>query len=71
MAKNDRVRVIVDVGSGQVERQDFVADAAGRSVTFSRKKDVIEVEVAGRAGGTVRRAEFRADRVLMIEEIPA
>ena len=50
----------------------FEADAAGREVTFERedRKNLVTVEVRGRAGTTVRKSELRADRVIMIEEVP-
>ena len=70
MAKGDKVNVVVDVGSGQTLERSFVADAAGREVAFTRGRDTVTVEVRGRAGTAVRTAEFRADRVILIEEVP-
>ena len=73
MAKGDQIRVLLDTGNGAALEQFIVADKAGRSVKFNRedRKNLIEVLVEGRAGGIVRRAEYRSDRVLLIEEIPA
>lgn len=73
MAKGDVVKVLLDIGAGQVLERIFEADKAGRSVSFDRddKKGVYEVEIIGRAGTAVRTINLRADRVIMIEESPA
>lgn len=73
MAKNDKVVVTVDLGQGQWSKTEVVADAAGRTVEFVRDKrdGTVIVEVRGRAGTLARKVEFRADRVIAIEEVPA
>ncbi len=72
MAKGDVVKALLDIGSGNVIERVFEADGAGRTVEFDRddKKNLITVEVKGRAGTAVRTTELRADRVIMIEEVP-
>ena len=73
MAKGDSVKVILDVGAGNTLSLMFEADKAGRSVSFERddKKGIYEVEIVGRAGTAARTINLRADRVILIEEVPA
>lgn len=73
MAKGDVVKVLLDIGGGQVLERIFMADKAGRTVSFNRndKQGVYEIEVAGRAGTAARTVNLRIDRVILIEEIPA
>lgn len=73
MAKGDQVKVLLDIGAGNVIERIFEADKAGRSVSFERddKKGIYEIEVVGRAGTAARTINLRADRVVMIEEVPA
>ena len=73
MAKGDKIKVVYDRdGAGNVDTLEFVADAAGRKVEFTRnaKAGLLEVEISTQAGSVIRRAEIRADRVIMIEEVP-
>ncbi len=73
MAKNDSVKVLLDVGSGNVVERVFLADKAGRSVKYDRddKKNIYTIEVVGRAGTAARTVVLRADRVILLEEVPA
>lgn len=72
MAKGDQIKALIDIGSGNVVERVFEADAAGRKVEFRRevRDGLIRVEVLGRAGAAVRTTELRADRVILIEEVP-
>lgn len=73
IAKGDTVKVTYDNGDGTSREYEIVADKAGREVAFTRKpkENLLTVEVTGRAGTTARTLEFRADRVLIVEEVPA
>lgn len=73
MAKGDKIKVVYDRdGQGTVDTLEFVADAAGRKVEYTRnaKAGLLEIEVSTMAGTVIRRAELRADRVILIEEVP-
>lgn len=73
MAKGDKVKVVLDYGSGNVGIVELSADLAGRTIEVERNKSAgtIDVVVQTRGGTEVRKASFRTDRVISIEEIPA
>jgi hypothetical protein len=73
MAKGDSVKVLLDIGGGNVIERIVSADKAGRSVSWERddRKGIYTVEVIGRAGTPARTVDFRLDRVIMIEMVPA
>lgn len=68
--KGDKVRVLLD---GVDEPQTYTADKAGRTIDYEldRKTGYYVIEVKGRAGTAVRTINLRADRVILIEEVPA
>lgn len=71
MAKGDRIDVTVDMGGGVAFTHKLEADGAGRTIDFARDKreGLITVEVMGRAGSTIRKYEFKADRVISVVEV--
>ena len=73
MAKGDKISVTYELGDGKPTMIDVIADGVGRTVEFNRdeKKNLLTIEVAGRAGTATRTVHIRLDKVLMLEEIPA
>ncbi len=71
--KGDSVKVLLDIGAGNVVERVFTADKAGRSVSYTRdvKQGTYDIEVVGRAGTVARTIALRADRVILIEQVPA
>jgi hypothetical protein len=72
MARGDKIRVLLDTGSGESTMSIIEATLSGEKVAFSRedRKNLVTVEVLNRNDRPVRTYEFRADRVLMIGEEP-
>ena len=68
--KGDRVEVVIDAGSGTTKTYDIAATRAGRRVTITHSRGVVEVSEITRGGTTVRSARFRANRVLALVEHP-
>lgn len=73
MAKGDKIKIVYELSPGETRDLEVVADGVGRTVEFSRddKKNLLTIEVAGRAGTATRTINLRADKVIMVEEIPA
>ncbi|HZZ46002.1 MAG TPA: hypothetical protein VFE65_03860 [Pseudonocardia sp.] len=69
--KGDRVEVVIDAGSGTTKTYDIVATRAGRAITITHSRGVVEVSEITRGGTTVRTARFLANRVLALVEHPA
>jgi hypothetical protein len=69
--KGDRVEIVIDAGSGTTRTYDIVATRAGRKVSISHARGVVEVSEITRGGSTVRTARFLANRVLALVEHPA
>ena len=69
--KGDRVEVVIDAGSGTTRTYDIVASRAGRRVSVTHGRGVVEVSETTRGGSTVRTARFLANRVLALVEHPA
>ncbi len=69
--KGDRVEIVVDAGSGTTRTWEIVATRAGRRVTITHSRGVIEVTEITRGGSAVRTARFLANRVLALVEHPA
>jgi hypothetical protein len=69
--KGDRVEIVIDAGSGTTRTYEIVATRAGRRVSISHGRGVVEVSETTRGGTTVRTARFLANRVLALVEHPA
>lgn len=69
--RGDRVEIVIDAGSGTTRTYEIVATRAGRRVTISHGRGVVEVGETTRGGTTVRTARFLANRVLALVEHPA
>jgi len=69
--KGDRVEVLVDAGTGNVERFEIVATRAGRRLEITTARGVVEVAEVTRSGRTVRSGRFMASRVVALVELPA
>jgi hypothetical protein len=69
--KGDRVEVLVDTGSGGVERFEIVATRAGRRIEVTTGRGVVEVAEVTRSGSPVRSGRFMATRVVALVEHPA
>ena len=68
--KGDRVEIVVDAGD-TTRTYEVVATRAGRRVTTTIGRGVVEVSELTRGGTTVRTARFMASRVLALVEHPA
>jgi len=68
--KGDSVEVLVDVGSGAVQRFEIVATRAGRKVEVSTARGTVEVTEVTRSGQPVRSGRFMVSRVIAIVEHP-
>lgn len=73
IAKGDKINVVYELSPGVTRELEVVADGVGRTVEFSRddKKNLVTIEVAGRAGTATRTINLRADKVILVEEVPA
>ncbi|MDT7574025.1 MAG: hypothetical protein QOH17_358 [Pseudonocardiales bacterium] len=69
--KGDRVEIVIDAGSGTTRTYEVVATRAGRKVTITHGRGVVEVAEITRGGSAVRTARFLANRVLALVEHPA
>jgi hypothetical protein len=69
--KGDRVEIVIDAGSGTTRTWEIVATRAGRRVTITHSRGVVEVTEITRGGSAVRTARFLANRVLALVEHPA
>ena len=69
--KGDRVEVLVDTGTGGVERFEIVATRAGRRLEVTTARGVVEVAEVTRTGRPVRSGRFMATRVVALVEHPA
>jgi hypothetical protein len=69
--KGDRVEVLVDAGTGSVERFEIVATRAGRRLEVTTGRGVVEVAEVTRTGRPVRSGRFMASRVVALVEHPA
>ena len=71
MAKGDRIEVTVEHVDGTSKVHTIIADGMGRVVEFERQKrdGLVIAEVRGRTGVTLRKYEFRADRVISVVEV--
>jgi hypothetical protein len=69
--KGDRVEIVVDAGSGAVERYEISASKAGRRIEITTGRGVIEVTEVTRSGRPVRSGRFMASRVVALVELPA
>jgi len=69
--RGDRVEIVIDAGSGTTRTYDVVATRAGRKVTITHGRGVVEVAEVTRGGSAVRTARFLANRVLALVEHPA
>jgi hypothetical protein len=69
--KGDRVEIVIDAGSGTTRTYDVTATRAGRRVTITHGRGVVEVSEITRGGTLVRTARFLANRVLALVEHPA
>jgi hypothetical protein len=69
--KGDRVEVLVDAGSGRVERFEIVATRAGRRIEVTTGRGVVEVAEVTRSGRPIRSGRFMASRVVALVEHPA
>lgn len=68
--KGDHVEVVIDAGSGTTKTYDIAATRAGRKVTITHSRGVVEVSEITRGGTIVRTARFLANRVLALVEHP-
>jgi len=71
VVRGDRVEIVIDAGSGTTRTYEIIATRAGRKVTITHSRSVIEVSEITRGGSTVRTARFLANRVLALVEHPA
>jgi hypothetical protein len=69
--KGDRVEVLVDAGTGSVERFEISATRAGRRIEITTGRGVVEVAEVTRTGRPVRSGRFMASRVVALVEHPA
>jgi len=69
--KGDRVEVLVDTGTGGVERFEIMATRAGRRIEVTTSRGVVEVAEVTRTGNPVRSGRFMANRVVALVEHPA
>jgi hypothetical protein len=69
--KGDRVEIVIDAGGGTTRTYEIEASRAGRRVTITHSRGVVEVAEVTRGGTTVRTARFLANRVLALVEHPA
>ena len=69
--KGDRVEVLVDTGTGGVERFEITATRAGRRIEVTTGRGVVEVAEVTRTGNPVRSGRFMANRVVALVEHPA
>ncbi|MGD8487029.1 MAG: hypothetical protein PVG27_08460 [Chloroflexota bacterium] len=69
--KGDRVEVLVDTGTGGVERFEITATRAGRRIEVTTARGVVEVAEVTRTGNPVRSGRFMANRVVALVEHPA
>ena len=69
--KGDRVEVLVDTGTGGVERFEITATRAGRRIEVTTGRGVVEVAEVTRTGNPVRSGRFMASRVVALVEHPA
>jgi len=69
--KGDRVEIVIDAGSGTTRTYEIVATRAGRKVSITHSRGVIEVAEITRGGSTVRTARFLSNRVLALVEHPS
>ena len=69
--KGDRVKVVVDTGTGGVERFEITAIRAGRRIEVATGRGVVEVAEVTRTGNPVRSGRFMANRVVALVEHPA
>ena len=66
--KGDRVEILVDAGTGSVERFEIDTTRAGRRIEITTGRGVVEVT---RTGRPVRSGRFMASRVVALVEHPA
>jgi len=69
--KGDRVEILVDAGTGSVERFEITAMKAGRRIEITTGRGVVEVAEVTRTGRAVRSGRFMATRVVALVEHPA
>lgn len=69
--KGDRVEILVDTGTGGVERFEISASRAGRRIEVTTGRGVVEVAEVTRTGRPVRSGRFMASRVVALVEHPA
>jgi hypothetical protein len=69
--KGDRVEIVIDAGGGTSKTYEVTANRAGRRVSVSHSRGVVEVAEITRGGTVVRTARFLANRVLALVEHPA
>ena len=69
--KGDRVEILVDAGTGSVERFEISATKAGRRIEITTARGVVEVAEMTRTGRPVRSGRFMASRVVALVEHPA
>ena len=69
--KGDRVEILVDAGTGSVERFEIRATRAGRRLEVTTGRGVVEVAEVTRTGRPVRSGRFMASRVVALVEHPA
>jgi hypothetical protein len=69
--KGDRVEILVDAGSGSIQRFEIEATRAGRRVETSTARGVVEVTEVTRGGTPVRSGRFMASRVGAVVDHPA
>lgn len=69
--KGDRVEILVDAGSGAIQRFEIEATRAGRRIETSTARGVVEVTEVTRSGTPVRTGRFMASRLIALVEHPA
>ncbi len=69
--KGDRVEILVDAGTGNVERFEISATKAGRRIEVTTGRGVVEVAEVTRTGRPIRSGRFMASRVVALVEHPA
>jgi hypothetical protein len=69
--RGDRVEIMVDAGTGAVERFEITATKAGRRIEITTGRGVVEVAEVTRSGRPVRSGRFMASRVVALVEHPA
>ena len=69
--KGDRVEILVDAGTGTVERFEIIATKAGRRIEITTGRGIVEVAEMTRTGRPVRSGRFMASRVVALVEHPA